>query len=346
MRRALLAAALALGLGAGCATPTYLARLGWSEARILWRRRPIPALLGQPDLDPTLRARLELVLAVRAFARDRLGLRVDGSFASFAEVGGDATVWVLSAARRDRLEAVTWWYPIVGRVPYRGFFAPAAAEAAGAALAGRDLDVEVRRALAFSTLGWFADPLLSPTAAEPPVVLADTVIHELFHATLYVPGAAAFDESAATFVGGRGAAAFFCTGPTPDPAACERARARWAAARARARVLGRLAGQLRRLYARTLPRAARERARAWLAGAAADALVARRLGRREELVPPNNARLLGELLYATDLDRFDALAPADADLPEAIRRLVEAARGHREPFAALAALQNHPAALD
>ncbi len=344
MRRAARTAIVVLV--AGCGTPGYVARLGWTELHILWRREPIASLVARPDLDPALRARLELVLAVRAFARERLGLRVDGSFGTFAAVGDDATVWVVSAARRDRLDAVTWWYPIVGRVPYRGFFARPAAERAAAALAGRDLDVEVRRAVAFSTLGWFADPLLSTTAAEPPVPLADTVLHELFHATLYLPGAAAFDESAATFVGGRGAAAFFCRAGAPDAAACAEARAAWAATRARARILGRLAAQLRRLYAHRPPRAVRERARTWLAGAAADALARRGLGRRADLLPPNNARLLGELLYTTDLDRFDALAPTDADLPTAVARLVAAAKRSRDPFATLAALQNPPAAVE
>jgi predicted aminopeptidase len=344
MRRAALAAALAL-VG-GCGSPGYLARLGWTELHILWRREPIAALIARPDVDPALRARLTLVLAVRAFAAERLGLRVDGSFGTFAAVGDDASVWVVSAARRDQLDAVTWWYPIVGRAPYRGFFAREAAARAAAALAARGLDVEVRRAVAFSTLGWFADPLLSTTAAEPPVTLVDTVLHELFHATLYLPGAAAFNESAATFVGGRGAGAFFCGEGTFDAAACTQARAAWAATRARAQLLARLAAQLRRLYARRPPRAVRERARTWLAGAAADALARRRLGRRTDLVPPNNARLLGELLYTTALDRFDALAPSDADLPTAIARLVAAAKGSRDPFAALAALQTAPAAVE
>ncbi len=202
----LLAAAL---LAAGCGTPEYLVRAGWAEARLLWRREPIADLLARPDLDPDLRERLLLVLRVRDFARHDLGLETGDSFTTYARTG-DTLVWVLAAARRDRLEAHTWWYPIVGRVPYKGFFERPDAEAAAAALGRRGLDTDVRRASAFSTLGWFADPLSSSTAAEPPVPLAETVIHELFHATRYVPGASAFNESAANFVGQRGAAAFFC----------------------------------------------------------------------------------------------------------------------------------------
>src|SRR5207247_1246767 len=139
------------------------------------------------------------------------------------------------------LAASTWWYPVVGRVPYQGFFERGQAEAAGERLSGRGLDVEVRPAVAFSTLGWFADPLLSTVAQAPPVALADTVIHELFHSTIYVPGDATFNESAATFAGHRGAIAFFCSGPGAAPKPCAEARRRWAVTRARATLFARVA---------------------------------------------------------------------------------------------------------
>src|SRR5205823_5560333 len=103
-------------------------------------RRPIAELLARPDLDPTLRERLELVRAVRAFAAGPLGLRVGNNYATFAELDGDTTAYVLSAAYRDRLAPYTWWYPVVGRVPYQGFFERSAAEAAGRRLAPRARD--------------------------------------------------------------------------------------------------------------------------------------------------------------------------------------------------------------
>jgi predicted aminopeptidase len=334
LRSALLAVLLALA--AGCAGPSYLLRAGWSEARLLLRRQPIAELLARPDLDPGLRERLELTLAVREFAAGTLGLRVGKSYSTFAEVDDDATVWVVSAAHRDRLEPYEWRYPLVGRLPYRGFFARADADALATRLSADGLDVDVRAALAFSTLGWFADPLLSNVAEQPPVEVATTVLHELFHATLYLPGQAAFNESAATFVGQRGARAFFCGGPTPDAARCAEARRRWTATRARGRLLGRLAARLRRLYASPGDGVTRERVRARLASSAATRLVAARLGVREDLVPPNNARLLGELLYLTRLDAFDALAPTDQDLGPALAELVASVAGAPEPFGALA----------
>jgi len=334
-RPVLLALAVAL---AGCGEPRYLLRAGWSEARLLLRRQPIPTLLARADLEPGLRERLELTLAVRDFAAATLGLRVGRSYTTFAEVPSDATVYVVSAAHRDRLESYAWRYPLVGRLPYRGFFERESAEAAARDLAARELDVEVRPALAFSTLGWFADPLLSTAAGEAPVAVAEMVLHELWHATLFVPGAAAFNESAATFAGHRGAVAFFCAGAPVDPRRCDEARRRWQRTRERGRVLGHLAARLRRLYASAPSPAVRERSRTRLARAAAGALARRGLGDPYALLPPNNARLLGDLIYLTRLDAFDALARTDDDLGPALAAVADAARGAREPFAVLEVL--------
>jgi predicted aminopeptidase len=337
-RSATLVALAVLICVSACGQPLYVARLGWAEAKILWRREPIGEVVRRPDVDAELRERLQLVLAARDFARDRLGFRVGESYTSYAEVAAhEATVHVVSAAYRDRLEAFTWWYPIAGRVPYRGFFDEASARAEADRLARRGLDVDVRPAIAFSTLGWFPDPLLSVTAEEKPVPLVATVLHELFHQTLYVPGEPAFNESAATFAGDRGAVAFFCDGPGADAARCDRARRGWDRTRARGRILTRLADKLRRLYASHPEPAARERAREWLAAAAAGSLARYHLGDASDVDPPNNARLLGALLYATRLDDFEALAPGDGDPGPALRDLVAAVRGRADPFEALAA---------
>src|SRR5262249_35934515 len=156
--------------------------------------------------------------------------------------------------------------------------------------------------------------------------------------------------------GCRGAVAFFCAGgPGADPGRCAEARTAWSHTRARGRLLTRLAARLERLYAAAPPPRVRERRRAGLVAAAATSLERRRLGASSlgrgrpgaggELVPPNTARLLGDLLYARRLDRFEALAPpaadgADtgADLGAALRALVAAVRGSRDPFAALETL--------
>ena len=339
LRVAVGALVLASLVAAGCRTVGYVARGGLAEARILWRRQPIAELLALPDLDARLRERLELVERVRAYAEHDLRLRVGESYTTFADVDGEGVVWVLSAAHRDKLEAYTWWWPVVGRVPYEGYFGKEDALSAATALGAQGFDTDVRSASAFSTLGWFADPLLSTTARHGPVSLTETVIHELFHATLYVPSHVDFNESAASFVGHRGAMAFFCDGPGTDVARCGEARRRWAHTRAHGRFLERYVLRLRALYAQQLPPAARDAWRVRLAARAARAIRARGLGTGDDLSPPNNARLLSMVAYETDLSAFDRLAPTADALPGAIERIVGAARGASDPFAAVRALE-------
>jgi predicted aminopeptidase len=112
-------------------TGRYLVRAGWEEGKILARRRPIVEVIADPGTSPSDRAALRLVLAARAFAADSLGLRAKASFTTFTRVSSDTLVLVLSGAYRDQLRAYTWWFPIVGDVPYKGFFDfPAAVRAA------------------------------------------------------------------------------------------------------------------------------------------------------------------------------------------------------------------------
>jgi predicted aminopeptidase len=209
-------------------SPAYVLRAGYEEAKILWRREPITRVLQDPNLDAETRAKLELVLAVRDFARDTLALRVGGSYASFARVDADQAVHVVTAAYRDRLVPYTWWFPIVGRIPYKGYFSEEAARAEAAALEQQGLDTAVRPSTAFSTLGWFDDPLLSTLLRYDRVALVETVIHELLHNTAYPAGQAAFNESFATFAGHRGAILFFAM--RGDEALRRQAESAWQAA--------------------------------------------------------------------------------------------------------------------
>ena len=112
----------------------YLARAAYEEGRILWHRKPIDDALARGDLRPEIRAKLETVLAVRKFAAEQLGLNVGGAYQSVAPVDQSAVVHVVMAAPRDSLEPYTWWFPIVGRVPYRGYFDERDADAEAATL--------------------------------------------------------------------------------------------------------------------------------------------------------------------------------------------------------------------
>src|SRR5215475_700576 len=207
-------------------TGRYLVRAAWAEASILARRRSIEAIVVDPATPEEAAAKLKLVLAARAFASESIQLHTRKSFTTYTHLDRDTLVLVLSGAYPDRLAPYTWWFPIVGRVPYKGFFDFAAARAAQRDLATRGFDVYLRPSPAFSTLGWFNDPLLSTSLRADTIDLANTVIHELTHNTFYAPGQAVFNESFASFVGARGSAWFFRS--RGQAAAADQADARWA----------------------------------------------------------------------------------------------------------------------
>jgi len=323
----LAAAALALALQ-GCATG-YVMRAAYEEARLLLRREPIAARLADDRLDATTRAKLELVLAVRQYAADILGLRAGGSYTSIAAIEGSQVIHVVTAAPRDRLVPYLWWFPIVGAVPYRGYFDLADAEAEAAELRWEGYDTLVRPAVAFSTLGWFDDPLPSTLLRQDEARLAETVIHELTHNTLYVPGAAAFNESFATYVGLRGAEGFFAARGEARQAA--RCAARLADALTFSAFLADAIARLDAAYARGIDAAARQEL---LAGVQRDA------AQRQWLTtdyagfwrrPLNNAVIVHDRLYADRLAVFDAVEAAHAgDLRRTIAVFV-AARGFAVP---------------
>jgi predicted aminopeptidase len=321
----------------------YLARAAWEEGKILRNRRPIPAIVADPRIDPGVRAKLRVVLDARGFAADSLGMRVGESFTAYSALERDTLVLVLSGAYRDRLKRHTWWFPIVGRVPYKGFFDFDAAKRAARDLEGEGRDVYLRPASAFSTLGFFNDPLLSTTLRLDSLELANTVIHELTHNSYYAPGQAVFNESFANFAGARGAAWFFRT--RGSAAAADETDRRWADQL----VLGRFwtatyqsldsafaqhpDSKVARLAARDTVYA---RARATLVDSVAPRLVATPPGAAARM-RLDNAALLARRIYLTDLDLFEQVFEREGrDARRAIDRVIELARSRPDdPYTAL-----------
>jgi predicted aminopeptidase len=299
-------------LCSGC-SPVYVLRAGIEEAKILSRRRPIADVLEDPRTDARTRARLNLVLQARSFARHELGLRTGESFTTYSWVDSDTLLMVLSAARKDRFQQYTWWFPIVGRVPYKGYFDFAEADRAAAELEKQGYDAYVRPSSAFSTLGWFNDPLLNTVLRYGEVSLAATVIHELVHNTIYVPSQVAFNESFANFVGDRGAAVFLCARDGEASQNCTLARNAWADNLVFGEFLSRLIADLEQLYARPgLSAQDRIRLREDVFNAARQRFeteVRPRLltssFRRFTEEPLNNATLIATRLYYDRLDLFE-----------------------------------------
>ncbi len=339
--RRLAACALALGL-AGC-DAGYISRAAYEETRLLWNRQPIAAVLKKKDLPAGIRARLETVLAMRGFAADRLGLNVGGAYRTVTNVDSRAIVWVVMAAPRNSLEPHTWWFPIVGNVPYRGYFSHADANAEAARLEARGLDTYVRPAVAFSSLGFFNDPLLSNLLGLHRVELAGVIAHELFHRTYFLASDVMFDESAATFVGGRGAIAFYSATEGPHSADAEAARGIYASDLKFSRFLLHEQARLLRLYQSGLPESEilRRRQPIFAAIAADYGQLKPTLSGLERFdldkEKINNAVLLSYLLYFHDLRNFAALYRINHRDPRAtIQRIIELAKGSPDdPFGAI-----------
>lgn len=185
---------------AACDTVYYYGQAVTGQLNILGRRENIQKLIAAPDTDPALKARLENILTIRGFAEDALALPVGKNFSSYADVGNPYVVWNVYAAHEFSLDARNWCYPIAGCVSYRGYFSEQAARDYAANLAGEGLDVYVGGVAAYSTLGWFADPVLNTVINREDYRLAALIFHELAHQVVYVPGDTEFNEGFATTV--------------------------------------------------------------------------------------------------------------------------------------------------
>jgi predicted aminopeptidase len=179
---------------------SYYGQAAWGQARIMLAKRPIAGLIQDPDTPQALRDRLAYVLELREFARTDLLLPVGGAYLGFADLHRPYVVWNVFAAPELSLEPKTWCYPVVGCASYRGYFGREQAESYADALRQGGYDVFVSGVLAYSTLGWFDDPVLSTFLQLDNARLSALIFHELAHRMLYVSGDTAFNESFATAV--------------------------------------------------------------------------------------------------------------------------------------------------
>lgn len=331
-----------LGSGISGCSPFYVIRAAYEEGKILWRREPIPEYLEKPELGADTQEKLKLVLAVREYARDVLELNVGGSYSSYSYVDRPDLTYILTAAPRTELRPYTWWFLIVGRVPYKGYFSKEDAAAAAKELEDDGYDTNIRTSAAFSTLGWFDDPLLSHLLRYDKVTLAEVVFHELFHSTLYVKGAGAFNESAANFVGGRSAIDFFRDRFGAESPEHKRAIRAWEEELEFSTFIEKLAASLDELYAKEISVEDKLRLRQGVFARAKDewsVWIANHLAHRFRHFgqqPLNNAVIIHYMLYVKNLKLFEALYQAEGkNLVQVIDSIREAVAKGGEPFEAV-----------
>jgi len=186
------------------------------QCQIIHRETSIKRLLTRTNVEPQLSAKLRLVLSLRAFAETELGLEADGHYLKYADLGRRYAVWNVYAAPEFSLEARSWWYPIVGRMKYQGYFNEEAAQDYAARLAARGDDVFVGGVEAYSTLGWFRDPVLNTFIFDSETDLAELLFHELAHQKVFAPGDTDFNEAFATATAEEGVRRWMHSQQRPD----------------------------------------------------------------------------------------------------------------------------------
>jgi len=180
--------------------------MGWygqaarGQLEIMSKREDIARLIERPDADPALAKRLQLALEIRAFAVAELGLPDSRSYTLYADLGREAAVWNVVATPRFDMSPKTWCYPLVGCLAYRGFFKAERAEALAQRLTAQGYDAAVFPVSAYSTLGWFADPVLNTMLNRSDARLAALIFHELAHEKLFLAGDTEFSEGYAVAV--------------------------------------------------------------------------------------------------------------------------------------------------
>ena len=275
--------------------------------------RPIPEWLADPATPPELRQRLELARDIRSFASQELALPDNASYTRYADLHRSSAVWNVFATAEFSLELKTWCYPFFGCASYRGYFHQADADALAQQLAAKGMDVFVAPVPAYSTLGWFSDPLLNTFVGWPEPELARLIFHELAHQLVYVSDDTRFNESFATAVEREGVARWIAARNNPqlrEQLAQEQSRHSDLLA-----LLQDVRGQLQTVYESGAPEAQRRQRKAQI--------LAQLQTRYQELrdqrwggyvgydgffrTPWSNARLAALAAYQDDVPAFEAL---------------------------------------
>jgi predicted aminopeptidase len=301
-RRLMIAAALiALLALSGCLRAGYIIQAGLGQVELWGKSRPLYEVLADSDASERTRVLLAEVPHILAFARQR-GLPSKGSYTRYVDLGRRQVVWFMATSQELAFEPLVWNFPIVGSFTYLGWFGLNEARRIGRLLENEGWDVHIRPSRAYSTGGWFRDPILSTMLLDGDDAfryLSNTLVHELTHSNLLVKDQSTFNESVATFVGDVMAEEYLIARFGADSAEVLAYRQELADHRAWAARMASAYRELAALYKSHAP-VAKKRARKQ---AVLDALE-----RELQLsYTPNNASLIGFATYNAGMDEFGRL---------------------------------------
>ena len=197
-----------LFLTSGCQI-TYYMKSAWNQARILDKRIPIETALKNPKLSTQVKNKLRLAQEAREFAEKNLKLKTTDNYTSYVDIKRPYVSWIVRVSPAYQLQHHYFKFPFIGKLPYKGFFSKEEAEQEAAKFPPKKFDTYVRGVTAYSTLGWFDDPILNTMIKYKEDELVALIIHETVHATIYLKGQADFNERLATFISHHGTKLFY-----------------------------------------------------------------------------------------------------------------------------------------
>jgi len=178
------------------------------QFNVMWNARPIAEVLEDPQFPDSLKSTLAMVEEIKQFAIDSFGLKASKNYTTVYDQQGKEILWVVTVCDPYKFEPLMWSFPLIGSFTYKGFFDYQKSVDLAKLMQEQGYDVEMRSVSGWSTLGWFRDPILSNMLADGPGELANTIIHELTHGTIFIPDSMTFNENLATFIGTKGALEF------------------------------------------------------------------------------------------------------------------------------------------
>ncbi len=321
----ILATAILATSATGCQIG-YLWNQGLGQLGLSSRRAALDDEELLERLSPDARENLDWVPRILEFGRDELGLEPGNAYTTVLDLGGEPVSHVVVACHPRALIAYEWSFAIAGRVPYTGYFAAEDAVATAETLSADGWDAEVHEVQAYSTLGWFDDPILSTMLDHDLPQLVDLLLHETTHRTFYVPGSTAFNESFATWMAQEGTRLFLERYPQAFSARqldVQRANAR--RSREHAELLARLRDDLDALYRSRLSDAEKDRRKVEIFATSS---------RARRILAPNSSELRPSNAHVVLTDRYLGLLPKMAKLQAAAgghpRALMEQLKEHWE----------------